>query len=196
MNAKTVVSGLALLVICATGALAQATPPPAQAARAAKPATLALPDMPLHDPWIVADPEARRARGRLVQERRLGAGGPSLARPLVAVHHLPRRGRRPDAGRRAQALPPGHGRRSRRPPGRPVQAGPRRRARRAERPDDLDGTLHVDPQGKPWFVYAHEWLQTTDGTIEALPVTDDLVAVCTDRPSPWPSEGSSEQVRG
>jgi hypothetical protein len=31
----------------------------------------------------------------------------------------------------------------------------------------LDGTLHVDAAGKPWLVYAHEWLQTTIGTIEA-----------------------------
>jgi beta-xylosidase len=38
----------------------------------------------------------------------------------------------------------------------------------------LDGTLYVDPDGKPWLVYAHEWLQKTDGTIEAVRLTDDL----------------------
>ncbi|WP_263372786.1 glycoside hydrolase family 43 protein [Granulicella aggregans] len=38
----------------------------------------------------------------------------------------------------------------------------------------LDGTLYVDPVGKPWLVYAHEWLQKTDGTIEAVQLTDDL----------------------
>ena len=38
----------------------------------------------------------------------------------------------------------------------------------------LDGTLYVDPTGKPWFVFAHEWLQQTDGTIEALPLDADL----------------------
>jgi beta-xylosidase len=38
----------------------------------------------------------------------------------------------------------------------------------------LDGTLHVDRDGRPWFVYAHEWIQTGDGTIEALPLTKDL----------------------
>ncbi|MGW0653085.1 glycoside hydrolase family 43 protein [Streptomyces umbrinus] len=32
----------------------------------------------------------------------------------------------------------------------------------------LDGTLHVDPSGQPWMVYAHEWLQTIDGTMEAI----------------------------
>lgn len=38
----------------------------------------------------------------------------------------------------------------------------------------LDGTLHVDKGGKPWYVFAHEWIQTADGTIEAMPLTDDL----------------------
>ena len=38
----------------------------------------------------------------------------------------------------------------------------------------LDGTLHVDKQGKPWYVFAHEWIQTADGTIEAMPLTADL----------------------
>jgi len=40
----------------------------------------------------------------------------------------------------------------------------------------LDGTLYVDPAGKPWLVYAHEWLQVTVGTIEAMPLRDDLSA--------------------
>ncbi len=38
----------------------------------------------------------------------------------------------------------------------------------------LDGTLHVDAQGKPWMVYAHEWLQTGVGTMEAIPLRQDL----------------------
>lgn len=38
----------------------------------------------------------------------------------------------------------------------------------------LDGTLYVDRLGKPWMVYAHEWLQTTVGTIEAIPLAQDL----------------------
>lgn len=38
----------------------------------------------------------------------------------------------------------------------------------------LDGTLYIDRAGKPWYVYAHEWVQTADGTIEAMPLTDDL----------------------
>ena len=38
----------------------------------------------------------------------------------------------------------------------------------------LDGTLYVDPKGKPWMVYAHEWIQKIDGTMEAVPLKDDL----------------------
>ncbi len=38
----------------------------------------------------------------------------------------------------------------------------------------LDGTLFVDEGGKPWMVYAHEWIQLSDGTMEALPLKDDL----------------------
>ena len=40
----------------------------------------------------------------------------------------------------------------------------------------LDGTLYVDRAGKPWMVYAHEWVQKLDGTMEAIPLTDDLTA--------------------
>lgn len=38
----------------------------------------------------------------------------------------------------------------------------------------LDGTLYQDRAGKPWMVYAHEWLQKLDGTMEALPLKEDL----------------------
>ena len=38
----------------------------------------------------------------------------------------------------------------------------------------LDGTLYVDPDGKPWMVYAHEWVQKIDGTFEAIRLEDDL----------------------
>jgi hypothetical protein len=37
----------------------------------------------------------------------------------------------------------------------------------------LDGTLCVDG-GRPWLVFCHEWVQTVDGTVEALPLKDDL----------------------
>lgn len=38
----------------------------------------------------------------------------------------------------------------------------------------LDGTLFVDDAGQPWMVYAHEWVQILDGTVEAVPLTADL----------------------
>ena len=38
----------------------------------------------------------------------------------------------------------------------------------------LDGTLYVDPSGKPWLVFCHEWLQVEDGQICAVPLSDDL----------------------
>jgi beta-xylosidase len=40
----------------------------------------------------------------------------------------------------------------------------------------LDGTLYIDGAGRPWMVYAHEWLQRIDGTMEAVPLKDDLSA--------------------
>jgi beta-xylosidase len=40
----------------------------------------------------------------------------------------------------------------------------------------LDGTLYVDGAGKPWMVYAHEWIQKVDGTMEAIPLNDELSA--------------------
>jgi hypothetical protein len=44
----------------------------------------------------------------------------------------------------------------------------------------LDGTLHIDPDGTPWMVYAHEWIQKMDGTIEAIPLTEDLTSAAGD----------------
>lgn len=38
----------------------------------------------------------------------------------------------------------------------------------------LDGTLFKDGKGRPWMVYAHEWVQKIDGTIEAIPLKKDL----------------------
>ena len=38
----------------------------------------------------------------------------------------------------------------------------------------LDGTLFKDRKGRPWMVYAHEWVQKIDGTIEAIPLKKDL----------------------
>lgn len=38
----------------------------------------------------------------------------------------------------------------------------------------LDGTLFADKKGRPWMVYAHEWVQKIDGTVEAIPLKKDL----------------------
>lgn len=38
----------------------------------------------------------------------------------------------------------------------------------------LDGTLYVDRTGQPWMVYAHEWVQKIDGTMEAIPLRADF----------------------
>ncbi|MFN3304687.1 MAG: glycoside hydrolase family 43 protein, partial [Roseateles sp.] len=40
----------------------------------------------------------------------------------------------------------------------------------------LDGTLYVDRAGKPWMVYAHEWLQLRVGAFAAVPLDDELRA--------------------
>jgi GH43 family beta-xylosidase len=37
----------------------------------------------------------------------------------------------------------------------------------------LDGTLYVE-EGKPYMVFCHEWTQIVDGTIEYMPLKDDL----------------------
>jgi hypothetical protein len=39
----------------------------------------------------------------------------------------------------------------------------------------LDGTLFVE-DGVPYMVYAHEWIQVLDGTMEAVPLNPDLTA--------------------
>ena len=44
----------------------------------------------------------------------------------------------------------------------------------------LDGTLFIDSEKQPWMVYAHEWLQKIDGTIEAVPLTADLTGCAGD----------------
>jgi beta-xylosidase len=60
----------------------------------------------------------------------------------------------------------------------------------------LDGTLYVDPDGKPWMVYCHEWVQLIDGTVEAVPLKPDLSAADGDpihlfkgSDAPWLNEG-------
>lgn len=204
-----IVTSAAAPATSATESPAPTTPAPT------KPASLTLPDMPLHDPWIVADAEAGLYR-LYTSNIAAVSGTPGLGTmmytsrdlktwsPPIAVFVAPANAWfkggawapevHPWLGRwwlfatfhdEAAALPP---------------IGQRKPYRRgtvaavADRPEGpfklvrdgepvapkalmtLDGTLHVDPAGKPWFVYAHEWLQTADGTMEAVPVTDDLAA--------------------
>lgn len=40
----------------------------------------------------------------------------------------------------------------------------------------LDGTFHVDSEGKPWIVFCHEWVQAIDGEIWAMQLSADLSA--------------------
>ncbi len=40
----------------------------------------------------------------------------------------------------------------------------------------LDGTFYVDENNKPYIVFCHEWVQTVDGEIHAMPLKDDLSA--------------------
>ena len=40
----------------------------------------------------------------------------------------------------------------------------------------LDGTLYVSPEGLPYIVFCHEWVQVGDGEILAMPLTMDLKA--------------------
>ena len=67
----------------------------------------------------------------------------------------------------------------------------------------LDGTLYTDRAGQPWMVYAHEWVQKVDGTMEALPLKADLSAAA-GRPihlfkasdAPWLNASMEPSTRG
>jgi hypothetical protein len=52
----------------------------------------------------------------------------------------------------------------------------------------LDGTLYVDPSGQPWMVYAHEWLQTIDGTMGRDRGLGRHPGVADPLPAPHPGE--------
>ncbi len=40
----------------------------------------------------------------------------------------------------------------------------------------LDGTLYITPEGEPYMIFSHEWIQVTDGEMCALKLTPDLRA--------------------
>ena len=47
----------------------------------------------------------------------------------------------------------------------------------------LDGTLAVDSDGSPWMIYAHEWVQLFDGTMEAIRLDASDLSVGRSEPS-------------
>ena len=64
----------------------------------------------------------------------------------------------------------------------------------------LDGTLWVEDD-VPYMVYCHEWVQTKDGTIDLIRLTDDLSAVVGDpvtlfaaSDAPWTPAGKASYV--
>lgn len=42
----------------------------------------------------------------------------------------------------------------------------------------LDGTLFTDTDGRPYMIFCHEWLQIRDGTVCAIPLSEDLSRSC------------------
>ncbi|MEH3103777.1 MAG: glycoside hydrolase family 43 protein [Sphingomonas phyllosphaerae] len=201
----------ALLMVLACGTLLVST----GATRPAPDAPLLLPDMPLHDPWIVADRATRtywlftRNEKQLTGDKRLGIMAyrsrdlKHWQRPVM-VFTLPADSWANDGawapevhrwkGRwylfstfynDALKLPGDNGRqpvrRSTLLASAATLGGPYRLERGGAPIVDaarmtLDGSLYVDRAGKPWMVYAHEWVQVGDGTIEAVPLDDTLAA--------------------
>jgi beta-xylosidase len=206
-----------LLLAFASPALGQSPVDSAPASSAAEGATLRLPDMPLHDPFIVAHEPTRTyylytsnlprmsgatGRGTMVYKSRdlLNWDKPKQVFAVPPASFAPEGAWAPEVheykGRwflfttlhnsEKTIAESAEGRRRTYVRGTIVAVsdspdGPFRMVDEKAaltRPDfmALDGTLHLDPQGKPWMVYAHEWVQKTDGTMEAVPLKDDLSA--------------------
>ncbi|WP_347302499.1 glycoside hydrolase family 43 protein [Croceibacterium sp. TMG7-5b_MA50] len=207
----------ALALALATTACAPAVPPQGAAAAPSAEYPLLLPQMQLHDPFIVPDEATgtyhlfTRNEAAMTGDTRLGTMAYTSrdlkhwSRPRV-VFTLPD-GNWADGGAWAPEVHRWRGKWylfttfHNEGATLPAEAGSSRRPHRrgtliavADRLDGpftlandgepvvsrdlmtLDGTLHVDRQGRPWFVYAHEWMQTTVGTIEALPLDTALQA--------------------
>lgn len=207
--------GLCLLLATVAAAPASlAQPPTAPAVPPTGPMRMA--DMPLHDPFVVADKETKTYylytsnNPRLTGVRGVGTMAYTSKDlktwdPPKVVFTLPESGVWANAGGWAPEVHKWRGkywlfvtlhndamkltkmssidvyRRGTVLAVADTLAGPFKLVREGEpiiAPDHmtLDGTLYVDEAGKPWAVYAHEWLQTVDGTIEAAPLDDDLKA--------------------
>ncbi len=179
-------------------------------------APLMLPDMPLHDPWIVTDAATRtywlftRNEKTMTHDRRVGVMAytsrdlKNWTRPTI-IFRLPHgmwandgawapevhrwRGGwytfttvHNEGARLPSVMPRRNYRRGTIVGVADRLGGPFRLINRGEPVAPaglmtLDGTLYVDREGKPWSVYAHEWLQTGIGTIAALPLNASLRAI-------------------
>ena len=71
----------------------------------------------------------------------------------------------------------------------------------ADRPT-LDATLWTEPDGTPYMVYCHEWLQNRNGTVECIRLKPDFSGTEGDArilfrasDSPWSRESTEEHVR-
>lgn len=67
----------------------------------------------------------------------------------------------------------------------------------------LDGTLFVTPEGNPWMVFCHEWVQVGDGEICAIPLSKDLssangepVVLFRASQAPWAEQIDSKGRKG
>lgn len=206
----------AILLCCAIPAMAQAQQPPAPSQPAPQAeATLQLPAMHLHDPFIVADQASRTyylyTSNVPGMSGECGVGVMAYTstdlkhwRKPTVVFRLPQRGWANDGAwapevhawqgkyyllttmyneKLALDQPSASGWKAfRRGTIMAVSDSPRgpfvplNHGEPVVSSDlmTLDGTLHIDRAGKPWYVYAHEWVQTADGTIEAMSLTSAL----------------------
>lgn len=67
----------------------------------------------------------------------------------------------------------------------------------------LDGTLFVTPEGDPWMVFCHEWVQIGDGEICALSLRKDLTSAVSEpvvlfraSQAPWVEQIDSKGRKG
>lgn len=67
----------------------------------------------------------------------------------------------------------------------------------------LDGTYWRDSDGKPYLIFCHEWLQNGNGTVEKIPLKDDLSGTIGEstilfraHDSPWSLEKYSDDTIG
>jgi beta-xylosidase len=211
---------LCVALVAAHGAPGATSRPPEIQPRTEMPATahalLTLPQMPLHDPWIVAD-RTKRVYYLYTSNMAAMTGVPGVGTMVYTSRNL-RDWTRPKVVFR---LPPGlwangggwapevhayggrywlfttlHNETAKLAASRSGRAtyrrgtvlavcdrleGPFKLVRGGEpvAPASLmtlDGTLYLDRSGKPWLVYAHEWIQQTVGTMEAIPLTRHLAA--------------------